>query len=58
LSLSGYARYSITLSLSFTVVIGDCYIGEVILVASTAVCRGGVSIGGCSNIQEGVVLHD
>src|SRR5690606_20475248 len=45
----------------FAVVIGDCYIGKMVLVAPTAVCRGDegtpIHIGDYSNIQDGVVLH-
>jgi carbon dioxide concentrating mechanism protein CcmM len=45
----------------FAVVIGDCHIGEMVMMAPTAVCRGDegtpIHIGGYSNIQDGVVLH-
>lgn len=45
----------------FAVVIGNCYIGENVLVAPTAVCRGDegtpLHIGSFSNIQDGVVVH-
>lgn len=45
----------------FAVVIGDCHIGKMVMVAPTAVCRGDegtpIHIGDLSNIQDGVVLH-
>jgi carbonic anhydrase len=45
----------------FAVVIGDCVIGKLVLVASFAVCRGDegtpIHIGDYSNLQEGVILH-
>jgi carbonic anhydrase len=45
----------------FAVVIGDCNIGKLVLVAPTAVCRGDegtpIKVGDFSNIQDGVVLH-
>ena len=45
----------------FAVVIGDCYIGKLVLVAPTAVCRGDedtpIHVGDSSNMQDGVVLH-
>jgi carbon dioxide concentrating mechanism protein CcmM len=45
----------------FAVVIGNCYIGEKVLVAPTAVCRGDegtpLHIGDLSNMQDGVVIH-
>lgn len=45
----------------FSVVIGNCYIGQNVLVAPTAVCRGDegtpLHVGPFSNIQDGVVLH-
>jgi carbonic anhydrase len=45
----------------FGVVIGDCEIGKLVLVASFAVCRGDegtpIHIGDYSNLQEGVILH-
>jgi carbon dioxide concentrating mechanism protein CcmM len=45
----------------FAVVIGDCYIGQNVLVAPTAVCRGDegtpLHIGPFSNMQDGVVIH-
>lgn len=45
----------------FSVVIGDCYIGEMVLVAPTAVCRGDegtpIRVSSYSNIQDGVVIH-
>jgi carbonic anhydrase len=45
----------------FAVVIGDCEIGKLVLVASFAVCRGDegtpIHIGDYSNLQEGVFLH-
>lgn len=45
----------------FAVLIGDCYIGKMVLVAPTAVCRGDegtpIHVGDYSNIQDGVVLH-
>jgi carbonic anhydrase len=45
----------------FAVVIGDCGIGKLVLVASFAVCRGDegtpIHIGDYSNLQEGVILH-
>lgn len=45
----------------FAVVIGDCYIGKLVLVAPTAVCRGDegtpIHVGDSSNMQDGVVIH-
>lgn len=45
----------------FAVVIGDCYIGQMVMVAPTAVCRGDegtpMYIGAFSNMQDGVVVH-
>jgi carbon dioxide concentrating mechanism protein CcmM len=45
----------------FAVVIGACYIGELVMVAPTAVCRGDegtpIHISAHSNIQDDVVLH-
>ena len=45
----------------FAVVIGDCEIGKLVMVASFAVCRGDegtpIHIGNYSNMQEGVILH-
>jgi len=45
----------------FAIVIGNCYIGEKVLVAPTAVCRGDegtpLYIGAFSNMQDGVVVH-
>jgi carbon dioxide concentrating mechanism protein CcmM len=45
----------------FAIVIGNCYIGEKVLVAPTAVCRGDegtpLYIGTLSNMQDGVVVH-
>ncbi len=45
----------------FAVVIGDCEIGKLVLVASFAVCRGDegtpIHIGDYSSLQEGVFLH-
>lgn len=45
----------------FAIVIGDCYIGKMVLVAPTAVCRGDegtpIHISSYSNIQDGVVIH-
>lgn len=45
----------------FAIVIGNCYIGEMVMVAPTAVCRGDegtpLHIGKLSNIQDGVVIH-
>lgn len=45
----------------FAVVIGDCYIGKLVLVAPTAVCRGDegtpIHVGDSSNMQDGVILH-
>lgn len=45
----------------FAIVIGNCYIGEKVFVAPTAVCRGDegtpIHIGSFSNLQDGVVLH-
>ena len=43
------------------VVIGDCEIGKLVLVAPFAVCRGDegtpIHIGDYSNVQDGVLLH-
>ncbi len=45
----------------FAVVIGNCYIGKMVFVAPTAVCRGDegtpIHISNDSNLQDGVVLH-
>lgn len=45
----------------FGIVIGNCYVGKMVLVAPTAVCRGDegtpIHIGHFSNMQDGVVLH-
>src|SRR5574337_698413 len=45
----------------FAVVIGDCYIGKMVLMAPTSVCRGDegtpIHIGDYSNVQDGVILH-
>jgi carbon dioxide concentrating mechanism protein CcmM len=45
----------------FAVVIGNCFIGKMVFVAPTAVCRGDegtpIQIGDFSNMQDGVVLH-
>ena len=45
----------------FAIVIGDCYIGKLVLVAPTAVCRGDegtpIHVGDWSNMQDGAVLH-
>ncbi|MGA7142141.1 MAG: hypothetical protein WBX29_09050, partial [Nitrososphaeraceae archaeon] len=45
----------------FAVVIGDCYIGKLVLVAPSAVCRGDegtpIHVGDSSNIQDGVVFQ-
>ncbi len=45
----------------FAVIIGNCYIGQNVLVAPTAVCRGDegtpLHIGPFSNMQDGVVIH-
>jgi carbonic anhydrase len=45
----------------FAVVIGDCEIGKLVLVAPFAVCRGDegtpIHIGDYSNLQDGVILH-
>src|SRR5215213_2664776 len=46
----------------FAVVIGDCYIGKMVMMSPTAVCRGdegtAIHIGEFSNIQDGVLIHD
>jgi len=45
----------------FAVLIGDCEIGKLVLVAPFAVCRGDegtpIYIGDYSNLQDGVILH-
>ena len=45
----------------FAVVIGDCYIGKLVLVAPSAVCRGDegtpIHIGDILNMQDGVVFQ-
>jgi carbon dioxide concentrating mechanism protein CcmM len=45
----------------FAVVIGDCSIGKLVLVAPTAVCRGDegtpIHVGDSSNMQDGVIIH-
>lgn len=45
----------------FAVVIGDCYIGKMVLMAPTSVCRGDegtpIHISEYSNVQDGVILH-
>ena len=43
------------------VIIGDCEIGKLVLIAPFAVCRGDegtpIHIGDYSNMQDGVLLH-
>lgn len=45
----------------FAVIIGDCEIGKLVMVAPFAVCRGDegtpIHIGNYSNLQDGVILH-
>lgn len=45
----------------FAVVIGDCHIGKMVLMAPTSVCRGDegtpIYISDYSNVQDGVILH-
>ena len=45
----------------FAVVIGDCFIGEDVLMAPTAVCKAEegvpIHVGDYSNVQDGVILH-
>jgi carbon dioxide concentrating mechanism protein CcmM len=45
----------------FAVVIGACYIGELVMVAPTAVCRGDegtpIHVSSYSNMQDDVVIH-
>ncbi len=45
----------------FAVIIGDCHIGKMVLMAPTSVCRGDegtpIFIGDYSNVQDGVILH-
>src|SRR5579885_2647733 len=45
----------------FAVVIGDCYIGKMVMMAPTSVCRGDegtpIKISDYSNVQDGVILH-
>lgn len=45
----------------FAVVIGDCYIGKMVLMAPTSVCRGDegtpIHVSDYSNVQDGVILH-
>ncbi|RMF31698.1 MAG: carbonic anhydrase [Candidatus Nitrosothermus koennekii] len=45
----------------FGIVIGNCYIGKMVFVAPTAVCRGDegtpIYVGEGSNLQDGVVIH-
>jgi len=45
----------------FAIVNGNCYIGKMVFVAPTAVCRADegtpIQIGDFSNVQDGVVLH-
>ncbi|HEX5458007.1 MAG TPA: carbonic anhydrase [Candidatus Nitrosotalea sp.] len=45
----------------FAIVIGDCHIGKMVLMAPTSVCRGDegtpIYIGDYSNVQDGVILH-
>ena len=45
----------------FAVVIGDCYIGKLVLVAPTAVCRGDegtpIHVGDISNMHDGVLFQ-
>lgn len=45
----------------FAVIIGNCYIGKLVLVAPTAVCRGDdgtpIHVSDYSNMQDGVILH-
>ena len=46
---------------AFAVVIGDCHIGKMVLMAPTAVCRGDegtpIYVSDYSNLQDGVILH-
>jgi carbon dioxide concentrating mechanism protein CcmM len=45
----------------FAVVIGDCHIGKMVLMAPTSVCRGDegtpIYVSDYSNVQDGVILH-
>lgn len=45
----------------FAVIIGDCEIGKLVLIAPFAVCRGDegtpIHVGDFSNVQDGVALH-
>ncbi len=45
----------------FAIVIGDCHIGKMVLMAPTSVCRGDegtpIYVGDYSNVQDGVILH-
>ncbi len=45
----------------YAILIGDCQIGKMVMVAPTAVCRGDegtpIRIGDYSNMQDGVVVH-
>src|SRR5574340_1801894 len=45
----------------FAVIIGDCYIGKMVMMAPTSVCRGDegtpIKISDYSNVQDGVILH-
>ncbi|AIF82660.1 isoleucine patch superfamily enzyme, carbonic anhydrase/acetyltransferase [Candidatus Nitrososphaera evergladensis SR1] len=45
----------------YAIVIGDCHIGKMVMVAPTAVCRGDegtpIHVGDYSNMQDGVVIH-
>lgn len=45
----------------FAVVIGNCHIGKMVLMAPTSVCRGDegtpIYLGDYSNVQDGVILH-
>ena len=45
----------------FAIVIGNCYIGKLVFVAPTAVCRGDegtpIHINNGANMQDGVVIH-
>ena len=46
----------------FAVVIGECYVGKMVMVLPTAVCRGDegtpIHVGDFSNMQDGVIIHD
>ena len=56
-----FQKFKKQLSFIPAVVIGNCYIGKLVLVAPTAVCRGDegtpIHVSDFSNMQDGAILH-